>query len=88
MGYTFMYFLYNAFLQTCLRFAKKKKRLKNCNNWVNTKFVTKVFCKISRLSDLNYCRFYFIFFFFKYFLPGEREGYQMVVGKKKKKRHK
>lgn len=50
-----MYFLYNAFLQTYLQFAKKKKKTsKNCNNWVNTKFVTKLFCKISKFSDLNY----------------------------------
>lgn len=81
MGYTFMYFLYNAFfLPTCLQFAKKQKLKKY--NWLNTKFVAKVFCKISRLSDLNYLQKFVGFLFF---LPGEREGYQMIVGKSSEK---
>lgn len=43
MGYTFMYFLYNAFFFFTDLFAicKKKKPIKNGKNWVNTKFVTK-----------------------------------------------
>lgn len=73
------FFIQDIFLQTCLQFAKKKK-IKNYNIWVNTKFVTKVFCKISRLSDLNYLQ---KFVGFLRFLPREREGYRKLAGKYK-----
>lgn len=75
-----MYFFIQYIFFTDLFAICKKKILKNYNIWVNTKFVTKVFCKISRLSDLNYLQ---KFVGFLCFLPREREGYQKLAGKYK-----
>lgn len=59
--YIYVLFIQHSFLQTCLQFVKKKNQK---YNWLNTRFVTKVFCKISRLSDLNDLQKFVGFFVF------------------------
>lgn len=71
-----MYFLYNGFFYRLVCNLQKKKKLKKYN-WLNTKFFTKVFCKISRLSDLNYLQKFVGFFVFSSWGKG---GYQILVG--------
>lgn len=79
-----MYFLYNAFFYRLVCNLQKKFE-KNSNNWVNTKFVTKVFCKISRLSDLNYLqKFVGVFFVFSSWEKGGIPNASRKIKKKKK----
>lgn len=83
--YIYVLFIQHIFLQTCLQFAKIKIE-KNYNNWVNTKFVTEVFCKISRLSDLNYLQKFVGFFVFSSWGKGGIPNASMTINKKKEKK--
>lgn len=80
-----MYFLYNAFFTDLFAICKKKKVKKY--NWLNTKFVTKVLCKISRLSDLNYLQKFLGFFVFSSWGKGGIPNASRKIIKKKKKMH-
>lgn len=78
-----MYFLYNAFFYRLVCNLQKKKWLKKYN-WLNTKFVTKVFCKISRLSDLNYLQNFVGFFVFSSWGKGGIPNASRKIIRKKK----